>query len=127
MKRKCTPESPDLDPNPDQSAGENPSECEHCLQDPCITGHQHDFLGPGQPPSDLNSCIRKNIYRRYWKVMQNVGGWTDPRYLRRKVQIAGGEWAVYHRREVMPKCVLLQARELYPNPASIPYMDHLWE
>ncbi len=59
--------------------------------------------------------------------MQNVGGWTDPRYLRRKVQIAGGEWAVYHRREVMPKCVLLQARELYPNPASIPYMDHLWE
>ncbi len=86
-----------------------------------------DFLGPGQGPCELNSPLRKSIYRGYWKVLNNIGAWNDPRYLRRKVNFAGGEWAVRHRRELMPKCVLLQARELYPNPAGMPYMDHKWE
>ena len=59
--------------------------------------------------------------------MNNAGGWNDPRYLAIKVQWANdGEWAIQHRREVMPVCVSTQLRPLYPNPKEKPYMDHMW-
>ena len=68
----------------------------------------------GQEPCEDNSNIRKEIYKHYWKVINNADGWIDPRYLAIKVQRAnGGEWAIQHRREVMPVCVLTQLRTLY--------------
>ena len=67
------------------------------------------------------------IYKRYWKVMNNAGGWYDPRYLTIKVQWANsGEWAIQHRLEVMLVCVLTQLRTLYPNPKEKPYTDNMW-
>ena len=59
--------------------------------------------------------------------MNNAGGWNDPRYLAIKVQWANdGEWAIQHRHEVMPVCVLTQLQTLHPNPKEKPYMDNMW-
>lgn len=107
---------------------QNDTECHYCFRDPCVTNMHFSWLGTGQEPCYENSCIRKTKYSNYWKVMTNLGAWKDPRYLRVKLDRAnGGEWAVQHRREVMPVCILRQLRTLYPNPKDKPYMDHKWE
>ena len=86
------------------------------------------WLGDGQRACKENSSIRKAKYTSYWKVLNNLGTWSDQRYIEVKRQRAnGGEWAVKHRREVMPVCVLKKVRGLYPNPEGKPYMEHKWK
>ena len=103
-------------------------ECPFCFQAPCITLRNHAWIGPGKGACEQNSAIRREKYSKYWKVMTCLGAWNDPRYLQVKQDRAnGGEWAISHRREVMPICVLQQLRTLYPNPKDKPYMDHKWE
>ena len=34
------------------------------------------------------------------------------------------EW---HRRYIMPKCVVSLVRMWFPNPDEVPYMGHLWK
>lgn len=103
-------------------------ECQFCFLNPCVTARGLQFVGAGQNASDKNSGIRRTKYRQYWNVVNNLGGWNDPRYITTKVERAnGGEWAVKHKREVMPICVLKQLRTLYPNPKDKPYMDHKWD
>ena len=46
---------------------------------------------------------------------------------RKKIRVGGGDWVLTHRRELMPECVVDLARQLYPNPKNIPYMNHMWE
>lgn len=107
-------------------AGEN--DCAFCFLSPCVTSYPHDFLGQGQAACDANSGLRKEQYRRYWKVISNHHGWNHPRYVAKKRQAGhGGGWTVIHMREIMPECVLKQVRGLYPNPPSRPYMGHKWE
>ena len=60
----------------------------------------------------------------FWKCINNSGGWLIPRYLAKKSTIGGGQYAVMHRREIMPDCVLGLIRTLYPNPNGIPYKGH---
>ena len=100
----------------------------YCFRAPCVTLRNHAWIGPGQGACDQNSAIRREKYSKYWKIMICLGAWTDPRYLQVKQDRAnGGEWAITHRREVMPMCVLRQLRTLYPNPKGKSYMDHKWE
>lgn len=119
-------------PSPSHSQGNPPQnaqkmDCEHCFQTPCVTSHYHQWLGNGQAPCVENSVIRKEKYTKYWKVINNLGGWNDPRYLAKKISAEEGEWAITHRREIMPVCVLTNVRNLYPNPKGQPYMGHKWE
>ena len=114
----------------DEPAGQNlnlDGECQYCFMRPCITARNLQIVGSGQSACEDNSGIRKGIYKLYWKVLNNAGLWNNPRYLAVKVQRANGrEWAISHKREVMPICVLVQLRALYPNPKGKPYMDHMW-
>ena len=118
----------DGEPDDQPEAAGDEQACPYCFLLPCVTTLPHVFLGPGQQPCDNNSGIHKDKYRKYWMVINNLGGWNIPRYLAKKVQVAnGGQWAVIHKREVMPECVLKQVRGLYPNPHGRPYLGHMWE
>ena len=33
----------------------------------------------------------------------------------------------WHKRDIMPKCVVSLARHWFPNPGGFPYMGHMWE
>lgn len=103
-------------------------QCPDCFLGPCIVERNREapWIGPGQAPSDHNSGIRKSIYKRFWRCIANLGGWNLPQYVARKRRVAGGDWAKYHQREVMPDCVLGYVRGKYPNPPSVPYMGHYW-
>lgn len=111
------------------------NECPHCFQGPCITDEQWRQLWwpkDSSMPHLSNSQKRKKIYRKFYSLLYNEGTWKDPRYLRRKQEALRrdkGRKKMYnwHRRELMPNCVLKCVRGWLPNPEGVPYMDHYWE
>ena len=119
------------DPNPDHADMEvQAGACPFCFLAPCIVTicNNAHWIGPGQNPSEHNPAIRKGIYYRFWSAIANLGGWNLPQYIVKKTAHGGGDPAiVYHRREIMPDCVLKFTRGRYPNPDGIPYMGHHWE
>ena len=109
-------------------------ECPFCYCSPCVT-HENNrqawWLHNPQPPNILNSKSRKKCFKSFWTMLYHRRAWLDPRYVNKK-QTARGidarhnryEW---HRRDIMPNCVLKLVRTWYPNPKDIPYMGHMWE
>lgn len=108
------------------------AECIHCLCTPCVTTHRQAWLGKGNPPRAGNNLIRKDKYKRFWKMMNDRGAWHDPRYQARKAQALGRgpleeqDGYLITVREMMPDCILTLVRYLYPNPKNTRYMGHMW-
>ena len=115
--------SPPSPPPPADPAQLEEEECPQCFLTPCVTVREHYWLGEGQPAHPDNHGIRRIKYKSYWKTINNLGGWLDQRYIEKKVA-AGG--AVHDKRDLMPNCVVNQLRQLYPNPANMQYMGHMW-
>ncbi|KAJ8304401.1 hypothetical protein KUTeg_017984 [Tegillarca granosa] len=76
-----------------------------------------------------NSSLRKELCKRFWTNHKNV--WKDPRYLGRKQQAMARDLGirnfVNHRRDLIPKCVIILVRNWLPNPSDKPYFGHMWE
>lgn len=115
---------------------EDHEECPHCFQRPCITNEEVNrqlwWLKESQPPSLANSAKRKKMYRNFYSMLYNQHAWRDPRYLQRKQEALERDKGrkkkfMWHRRELMPNCVLKLVRGWLPNPAGVPYMGHYWE
>lgn len=68
-----------------------------------------------------NHVRRRKDYKTYWRALKKCGLWQDPVCLARKVELGDRIDAV---RERMPKCVVKNVREGFPNPLGIPYMGH---
>ena len=108
-------------------------ECPMCLCRPCITQGNHQSWWRDEPvrPHLRNSNKRKFCYKKFWAMLLHRGVWLDPRYLDRKRLALERDPRlavyVYHRRELMPNCVLDMVRLWYPNPQSVPYMGHRWQ
>ncbi|XP_066272695.1 uncharacterized protein [Branchiostoma lanceolatum] len=125
---------------PTTSTRSSNTECPSCFCDPCVTSRPQRWLGSGNPPGDGNSAVRKTMYKKFWKVLNDRLAWYDPRYLDKKnrlwdAYLAGldesncwvpGKHNVTEQsvREIMPDCILHQVRGLYPNKPKVPYMDH---
>ena len=77
-----------------------------------------------------NSGIRKKMYRKFWSMLEMRNSWRHPAYLQKKSAVMErdgvDESVVEVLREIMPDCVLLLVRELYPNPVGVPYLGHKW-
>lgn len=118
------------DVQPDHDEDEiTSSGCGFCFLEPCVTSVHRHWLGDGQPPHKNNPGLRKERYKKYWRVIANCGGWNHPRYIHRKAMAENDEddgMQVWNKREIMPECVLKQVRGLYPNPPGQPYMGHKW-
>ena len=83
-----------------------------------------------QPKHSRNHCLRKEKYKYCWTMMFHREVWKDDRYLAKK-QLAlerdpKYKKFIWHKRDIMPLCVLKLVRSWHPNPDSIPYMGHLW-
>lgn len=109
-------------------------ECKYCLCKPCITNERNRQLwweDESITPNRRNSGLRKEKYQRFWTMMFHRDAWKDPRYVAAKAVALQSdrrqrqfEW---HRRDIMPKCVLSLVRGWFPNPPGVPYMGHLWD
>ena len=107
--------------------------CSFCFLSPCVTTHRQLWL-PDQPahPHPRNSELRKQRYRKFWKLVDMNGGWRHHKYISKKRRLLGLDdsatvWVgVGSVREVMPQCILDLVRGIYPNPPGQPYMGHKW-
>ena len=104
-------------------------ECQYCLCAPCVVSEQNRQMwwpSHARVPHHGNTSARKPLYRRFWAMLYNRGAWMDHRYLDKKHQARGGD-ITWHRREIMPDCVVSMCRTWFPNPTSVPYMGHMWQ
>ena len=110
--------------------------CPFCFCCPCITNEgnrQFWWENQNQPPHARNSEKRKKIYKKFWTMMFHRDAWNSPMYQAKKQRALGVDpnrrryVYIYHRRDIMPDCVIKLVREWLPNPPSLAYMGHLWE
>ena len=77
-----------------------------------------------------NSGLRKEHYKRFWTMLFHRGAWNDDRYLLMKTDALARDHRTqrfdWHRRDIMPKCVVTLVRHWFPNPGGFPYMGHMW-
>ena len=107
-------------------------ECPYCLCGPCITSEENRQLWwetESVPPHAQNRKLRKEAYRKFWTMLLHKGVWNHPDYKAKKQEALAeeGRRCVFHRRDILPECVLKTVRGWYPNPPGRNYMGHLWE
>ena len=112
----------------------NAEECQYCYCRPCITNEANRQLWwelHDTEPSDRNHGLRKEKYKRFWTMMFHRYAWEDQRYKIKKEAALKNDPRfkkyIWHRRDIMPKCVLQLVRQWLPNTLGTPYMGHLWE
>lgn len=108
----------------------DPDMCGDCLLSPCVTTNRQAWLGNGKRASENNRNLRRIRYRKFWAMLENRNAWRKPRYLRKKAAYMRreevDETVIRMNREIMPECVTGLVRGLYPNPAGVPYIGHMW-
>jgi hypothetical protein len=130
METETEDENPGFVIEQDQSQ----NECPYCFCKPCITNEQNSQLwwhANTEEPHLRNSGLRKEHYKRFWTMLLHRGVWNDDRYIVMKVDAMSRDprrqrydW---HKRDIMPKCVVSLVRHWFPNPGGFPYMGHMWE
>lgn len=113
---------------------EEAEECEHCLSSPCITcetNRQMWWLEEPEMANRSNAQLRKDKYKRFWTMLFHRNVWKDPRYRERKRRALQHDPRrknyVYHKRDIMPKCVIDLVQHWLPNLNNQPYMGHMWQ
>ncbi len=109
------------------------NKCDQCLCSPCITNPSNTpawWENNNLMPSRRNNGLRKVAYRKYWTMLYHRQVWINNEYIVRKAAALGLNPAqhdyVYHKRNLMPDCVIKHVRTLYPNLPRKPYMGHRW-
>lgn len=79
-----------------------PSRCPHCYCSPCVVVLQPDFLVGSAVADRRNAHKRYPLYRKFWRVLNQLGLWRHDEYLERKVARTTAD----DPREIMPACIL---------------------
>ena len=75
--------------------------CPYCHLGPCIISRAPSWLVGSSAPGLGNLAKRYTLYRKFWRVLRQLGVWSHPLYLNEKVL----HTTLADVREVMPKCV----------------------
>jgi hypothetical protein len=110
------------------------AECPHCFCSPCVTNEQ--FRQEKWPlhnanPSVHNKPNRLKLYALFWTAMSNRQAWCDGRYKLRKMQALGRDKRMkkyrWHKRDIMPNCILQRVRTWLPKTEEEEYVGHRWQ
>ena len=74
--------------------------CPYCHLGPCIITRGPSWLVGSSAPSLGNLAKRYGLYRKFWRVLRQLGVWSHPLYLNEKM----AHTTLTDVREVMPKC-----------------------
>lgn len=55
--------------------------CPFCHLEPSITNLQLSWLTGSSSPSIATMVKRYKLYRKFWRVLRQLGAWTHPLYL----------------------------------------------
>ena len=106
--------------------------CLYCFCSPCVTHESNKQLwweSCSLAAKRYNRSYRKAAYRKFWTMMYHRDIWNTEEYQQKKARCLEanlGEQLAFHRRDIMPECVVKLVRNWYPNPKSVPYMGHRW-
>ncbi|KAK3084789.1 hypothetical protein FSP39_019086 [Pinctada imbricata] len=113
---------------------DNSTECVYCFCKPCITDERNRQLWwetENHAARQNNHALRKEKYKSFWTMLFHRGVFLDPRYMAIKEEALKRDPRrrnlLWHRRDILPKCVLEMVRSWFPNPVGVPYMGHMWE
>ena len=126
-------QAPRLDPPLPRRQGDF-EECGECFCSPCIT-HEHNrhTKWPAQNalPSASNKMFRRKLYGIFWTAMANRGAWTDNRYKAKKARALGQDprmsFFTWHKRDILPECILQRVRRWFPKATDEEYVGHRWQ
>lgn len=94
---------------------ENSEECPNCLCRPCMTNERNRQMWWG---NERNLYLRKHMYQFFWTNLFHRRVWKDPRYLLRKQDALRSDprrrKCVYHRKDLIPKCVVGLVEQWFP-------------
>ena len=76
--------------------------CPYCHLGPCIITRGPSWLVGSSAPSLGNLAKRYGLYRKFWRVLRQLGVWSHPLFLNEKM----AHTTLTDVREVMPKCVV---------------------
>ena len=109
-------------------------ECIYCLCKPCITSERNRQMwweSQNHPARRNNNLLRKDKYKKFWTMLFHRGVFLDERYISLKQEALRRDPnqrnMIWHRRDILPKCVLEIVRGWFPNPKGVAYMGHMWE
>ena len=98
---------------------QNIDECLHCFCRPCITNkvnEQQPWEDEPHPGHVRNKSLRKETYKRFWKMMYHRNVRSHPSYIQTKIRALQRDHRyrnfVYHRRDLMPDCVFKLCQRL---------------
>ena len=75
--------------------------CPHCFCSPCVVNNPPTFL-VGSCPADIrNASKRYLLYRKFWRLLKDIGLWRHEPYLTQKAMRTSRADA----REIIPTCV----------------------
>lgn len=116
------------------SQREGCEECPYCLCKPCITDESNRQMwweSENTEPNKNNNSFRKEKYKRFWTMLFHREVFLDERYKSKKLQALQQDphkrKLTWHKRDILPKCVIDIVRTWFPNPEDMPYMGHMWE
>ena len=104
------------------------TECSECFCSPCVVhDNNRQIWWPtrNNEPHPGNASQRKLLYQRFWAMTANCGAWQDIKYIEKK-KLARKSKTTWHKRELMPKCILTACRNWLPYPSGQPYLGHKW-
>ena len=111
----------------------DPRECIHCFCSPCITdlvNKQMWWPNENAIAHSQNRGIRNTVYKKFWSMMHNRHMWSEPRYLERKKTALQRDLRMkhfkWHKREIMPNCILETVRNWFPKTENEEYVGHHW-
>ena len=76
--------------------------CPHCLCHPCVILIPPDFLVGTCGPHPAIDERRHRLYRKFWRLLLDLGVWNDEDYLRRKE----ARTSCLDKREFIPSCII---------------------
>jgi hypothetical protein len=96
---------------------EGPDQCPYCHLCLCVIIQSPTWLIGSAPPNLGNDSKRYKLYRKFWRLLGQLGVWNNPSY----IQLKQTQTTLNDPRDVMPVCVTTEVRRRFPNPPNIPY------
>ena len=86
-----------------------PDPCPHCFSSPCIVSNPPSFLVGSSVADVRNANKRYPLYRKFWRLLKDIGLWNYEPYLVRK----SARTSRADVREIIPSCVTNVNKSVY--------------
>ena len=85
-----------------------PDACPHCFSSPCVVNNPPSFLVGGSVADLRNANKQYPLYRKFWRLLKEIGLWNYEPYLIRKSARTNRADV----REIIPSCITSVSKDV---------------